>query len=326
MRKTIFTLLSIFLISGANAESSCSFFDDVFVNGEFLWWRGKNDFMNTTISTFTSNQLDTVFTTKPYTYGWDPGFRVGLGTDITLGCAAYSIYADFTYFRGTDSQSFRLSRLIAQEFFNISTPLSFLGSQPVGTIVDYSSSTDFRYNRLDVGISKVFYESCKFSVLPKIAFSYMYTHQAMNEQFNIASPNAPRISSTRAKNLYSGYGLALGMDSYYKLVSGLSVYGMLDICGYLGQQTFSSDFTRLGLPSGVLQATINNNLKTSSARWLSDMQIGLQYEGCLFSYLQVAGRIGWEFLYLPQQNIANISYASDPLKLSGFVVGMEIGF
>lgn len=326
MRKTILTLLTVVACSSLNALSTYSFFNDVHVNGEFLWWRGRNDKLNTVLNTQNTNLADSTWQTRPYTYGWDPGFRVGIDTQFCLGEKSYSTFATFTYFRGNDNQDLQYTRALSSQIFTFSTPLSSVASQALGSSVTFSGSTDFLYERLDVGFAKSIDDCRIFAVIPKVAFSYIHTHQYMYERFTIITPTTPRNTFTQAKNRYDGYGLMIGMDSFYRIISGFSVYGMFEVAGYLGEQTYSNEFVRRSLPTNAVVETLDNHFNGSCARWLADMRVGLQYEEQFFGCLQMAGRIGWEFLYLPNQTIGSFSYIAEDMKISGLVLGLEIGF
>lgn len=334
MRKSILAMLTIALFSGLHADS---FFDKVFVSGEFLWWKAECDnFSSRAIFTDFSTVIDGVSTTqvRPYTFGYDPGFRVSVDTELMLCDCTIAPYASFTNFRSTTNQNVNFTLTQADTAYTFAFPLNyfnFFDSSFLTTVGDtfaYSGSADFLYNRLDIGLSKSVCVSSCFSVIPKAAFTYIHTRQTVTDVVNLVLDASPFLELGSSGAHFSGCGLTLGFDSNYDLACGLSFYGGASVTEVWGElkADFDEEVYQGTEPVGPVFFGGSQSSSMHIARWLADIQLGVQYQTCVSDWFQIAARIGWEFVYLPDQMYFNQQTRPEAFKINGIVAGLGIGF
>lgn len=326
MRKTISTLLMTILLGSLNANASFSCFDDFTLTGQFLWWKAESEDFNTSLDfrTEVSGPLIRDTTYRSYSFGWSPGFEIEAKTQLRLCDVVYAPYCNFTHFRSTDNQAFTVTP-VGEDFYTLILLDKTFVNVGGGNQLDYSGAADFLYNRLDIGLSKVVWDNCYYTIVPKFAFTYVHTRQTMEERVSTSAFNA-LLRTPIGKSFYSGCGITLGMDVDYGITEGFSIYGNLALTGLWGTWTFETQSREFDNLTNQLTATLEGRQKTSEGRWLSDIQVGLQYHACLWRTFNMAGRIGWEFVYLPDQ--VNFKRFLDPvaIKMNGLVVGLDIGF
>lgn len=326
MRKTILTSLMVLFLSSLNANSSYCCFDEFTFVADFLWWKAESEDFDTALDfqSIASGPNITETTYRNYSYGWRPGFKLEAITRLQLCDIVYAPYFCFTHFRATDSQNFDVAALTNQLYV-----LRLLDRNSIsvgaGETLAYSGTTTFLYNRADLGISKAIWENCYYTLIPRVAFTYVHTRQTIQEQVITTGGNAPSIVNTSPQSLYDGYGVTLGLDADYGIGCGFSLYGDVGITALWGNWTYSPQISIRNTNTQVVTSN-EGSLKSSEGRWLSDFQVGLQYHACIWKNFHVASRIGWEFVYLPDQ--VNFARAFDPvgLKMSGLVVSFEVGF
>lgn len=291
------------------------------VEGEFLWWKGQAD--NLYIVSRTSEFTDSEFTDTYWELGYSPGYRLGLAYPVDQCGNGLELYATYTYFRSNDTQTYNVS-VGANEGFTINSPLINLAAIPLGDPLEYSGSVNFQYNRVDIGFARTAFNYDALIIIPKVAFTYVHTQETLAED----ALNGGFVFINRAKDTYNGYGATVGFDTNYAFgaCSGLSLYSSVEITGLWGNFDFSltsdtiDDITDLPL---VLETFGNSEW---IGRWMSDVKIGLQYQTSFFGCYQLGARIGWEFVYLPDQS--NFFTTRDPgaVKISGLTAGLALGF
>lgn len=317
MRKKITAILLILTCFVSNTYAFFPNFDleGLQLEGEVLWWQAKADGLNVqVIEAIDESNIYYRF----WDYGYDPGFRVGFSYD---GCGwnGLSLYANFTHFRATDTVNLDLLSTVDSSF-TITTPLNgyFVGG---GDAFLYTGLSDFLYNRFDIGLGRDTYEYGALSIVPRLAFTYMHTRQSLSEVVDTFDDD-----TINNKVSYSGYGVTIGFDSTYEFWtnSGFALYSSLDLSGLWGSMhnTYSLDnLSELDIASTAFQ-----NQSTWVGRWVSDVQVGLQYQSQFCSCYQFTAHIGWEFLYLADQ--LNFFRVGDPssVKVNGLTIGLALGF
>lgn len=339
MRKTILAISLMFLSTGLCAESfGC--FDKTFFSGEFLWWKAQSDRFSATFFLDDTNVLERGAETREerhYNFGFAPGFRLGLETEISLCGSTFAPYINFTHFRSTRNLVVDFTRpanttytvLPVSNLMALSSP-TIISDASAGTALNYSGAADFLYNRADLGISKVLFECERISIIPKIAFTYLHIRQSILEVIEIVSttPANNTLNNGSSQSHFTGYGATLGFDTYYDVACGFSFYSNLGISGVWGPFTTSlnyTGYTTVPAPE-VLNAEDSEASSFWVGRWIADLQAGIQYQTNVCNMFDVAARIGWEFVYLPDQFNFNDGANLTPFTISGLVAGVGIGF
>lgn len=332
MRNALLSALLAFTFSGLHGNccdpqpSCCDSLQGLEINAEFLWWQAKADGMFLGVreygASFPFPQVN-VRSHKYWEFGYSPGFRVGLSYQ-PCQWDDVAMYATFTHFRTTDT--LRLNFDGVTSLNNDVQTLFTLFVTEATEVFDYTGSADFLFNRLDLGFAKYCIHYGCLSVVPKAAFTYVHTRQSVLE--DIFSDGLDQIIVNSVKDSYSGYGATIGFDANYEFWSdsGLSVFSTLGLSGLWGPFNFTRSQTNTSSINDELASTLSTNQTHNVGRWMSDIQVGLQYQTCLCSCYQVAARVGWEFLYLA--NELNFLRAQDPtgMKVNGLTVGLAVGF
>jgi hypothetical protein len=341
MRKTIFaTFLALIMsslhgyydvpngccepVACCETTSCCDFLQGIEVNGEFLWWKGKADGLYVEIFESDSVVTPNVFSTseKYWDFGYSPGFRLGLSYQ-PCQWENTGFYATFTHFRATDTLSLNL---VATDdiTYNVRLPFFEVPLDAADEELIYTGGADFLYNRVDVGVAKYCFNYGCLNIVPKVAFTYVHTRSSMSDDVFLSENELGSVLFI--KDSFSGYGATIGFDTNYDLWSGsgFSIFSSLGFSGLWGP--FQSQFQQSDFSDDILINVGSNDQSPCVGRWLSDIQVGLQYQSCLCGCYQVAARVGWEFLYLADE--LNFFRAIDPtsMKVSGLTVGLAVGF
>lgn len=304
--------------------SCCDTLQGLELDAEFLWWQAKADSLFITVSE-TTTATPSVGTSRDnfWEFGYDPGFRLGFSyqpcqwDDVAL-------YATYTYFRAADTLRFNLTGIAGTNTTVILpfTPVTFTG---VDEGLDYTGQIDFLYSRFDIGFAKYCFKFGCLNVVPKAAFTYLHTRTSLSEDFFVVENDQITVSFT--KDSYSGYGATIGFDSNYEFGgSGFSVFSSLGLTGMWGG--FHSTFHQVDSDgtTSEIRSTFDVNETPWIGRWMSDIQVGIQYQTCMCSCYQVAARLGWEFLYLPDE--VHFFRPNDPnsMMVNGLTAGLAVGF
>lgn len=322
MRKKFLAAFLALIIGSINAyavlPTSNLGLDGLELYGEFLWWQAKSDGLFLSVEEVNESLLPAV-SDKEYRFwelGYSPGFRLGLAYQ-PCSWEGLTFYVSGTHFRATDTLTLDLVG-VDDVFFRIGTLYDTIADD----VIDYRGSLDFLFNRVDVGFMKTMCEYGYLSIMPKLAFTYIHTRLATTENYFNTFEEA---SNTSSKNSYSGYGATIGFDATYNVgfVSGLAIYSSLGISGLWGPLHYTYDEL---VDDEVTQALQSINF----GRWMTDMQVGLQYNTGFCGGYEFAARLGWEFIYLPDN--VNLLFKDankknpSAMKINGLTLGVGIGF
>lgn len=318
----LLTLIFNFLYAYENISPSCnSCLQGLEFSGEFLWWQGKTTGLYIEVQEFSlTDPFPYTYTNDYWEFGYSPGFRLGLSYQpYCWGDIAG--YATFTHFRATDTQTLLLTGT-ADINYVILFPF-FSTSFEDGEFVDYTGTADLLYNRLDVGLAKYCLNYGCLSVVPKIAFTYAHTRTSVNEDAFLSESDLIVVS--QITDSYSGYGATVGFDANYRIGSALSFYSSFGFSGLWGPfqlSYFETDTTSAGESQGVGM----QNQSIYQGRWITDIQIGLQYQSCICGCYQIAARLGWEFLTLGEELNFGRSFDPAAMNINGLTAGLAVGF
>lgn len=334
MRKSVLIVLTMFLFTGLKADS---FLNKTFMTGEFLWWTAESDsfgpfsfYLNESV-TPTHDE----YTPYAFKYGYRPGYRVGIETEICLCDTHFAPYATWTSFRTTSALDVDFVLTTSSSFYEIDPVSAYfllLGGAAitdVGDTLNYHGTTDFLYNRLDVGVSKVVYEGSCLSIVPKAAFTYVHLRQTLQERLFQIADSVPILNVGNSQSHFSAGGITLGFDSNYLLGLGFSFYSNLSATGVVGETQTNFSFAAYNGTEPIeanLTFTGSSPANMQVGRWLTDVQVGLQFETCFSNWFQVAARVGWQFVYLPEQLYFSQETRPRSVKINGLVAGLGVGF
>lgn len=339
MRKNFLFVVFTLMASALHADySMCNPCDSSWnpcgglsLHGEFLWWKAQNNqnYARTTEALSSGGLTTTTDTNYPYTFGWDPGYRVGF--DYALGYCdnGYAIYGDFTYFRSADNVEFEVIQpgtgsIIITSVLNSTYTINGPDQREV-----YVGSGNLKYERADFGLVKTSYENNWLSIQPKVAFTYVYVRQAFNEVVDrFVSVTSTTTSVGRGKFDFSGYGATLGLDVNYKIPLGFSLFSSLGITPLWGKwNTDTLVISSTILPTPAVTSTRINQASQFVGRWIYQANLGLQYDQCICDWFHVAARVGWEFQTLVNQvNFNRAGNDSSDININGLIAGIEVGF
>lgn len=338
MRKAILSTILALVFTGANANQCCfndccPMPDNFNVSAQFLWWKAECENYAVVF-----NNVDTAVTPfaeshtyLPFSFGWDPGFRLGVDYQTCICGRNIDFFAEWTRFRSTDSHhESQLSGNAIQASFTLTTPsgISFFTASP--QTVTYDGQADFLYNRLDIGCISESYCLANFIVNPSAAFTYVHTRFAFTD--NIETSIA--TTSIRSTNTYfDGVGVTLGADMACSLLDCFSLYSKSLLTAMWGKYNYSASGLLSPGQSTVISAlSLDQHHSTWRGRWIADFEIGLEYNMYICGKFPFFARLGWEFQYMPNMNLMReLGGNSDLLSpndvtINGLVLGFKVGF
>lgn len=284
---------------------------DLFIYGDYLYWRAAEDGLNLTKKGQTSiEKIDPDF---------DSGFRVGLGLNFPR--AGYDLASYWTSFntRATNSSSGTSFPLWANP--NLS---------PVKTSSSQKSSWDLKMNLIDLEWGRDSWFGGNFSCKPFFSLRAALFDQKLAMNFSYATTPLS-LETIDAKSDFLGGGLRAGANGRWTFPYGFALYGQASGSLLYGQFETKSTWE---LDGELAASTKNNFLQT-----LSSLQLALGFGWDTHFYkdkLHIELHIGWEqslFFHLNRMNhyINELSKAlyfqeQGNLSLQGITVGGRFDF
>jgi hypothetical protein len=284
---------------------------DVFITADFIWWKATQDgltyAMTGALGTY-SAQLVTVppgitskGSVKDPDFGWEPGFKVGLG--LNLSHDGWDLFAQYTWYQSDQSSSTN------------SPGITNAVSAPVPTLIALgetrrSADWDLHFNVIDLELGRNFYVSQFLTLRPHAGFKGTWQYQDFDSRIrpesgfalnNLLIPKEPQLlpvgsvyKSSQDHDLW-GLGVRLGLDTSWYFVKNWSIFARVAWTAmWTHYDVDRKDTVNTGDPN--LDITfVNNNLDNYRVRYVGELELGLCWEIWFYDdNYHFAIQAGWE--------------------------------
>lgn len=322
--------------------------DDVHLSGTLLYWSLSDEpyeFLTEkkalrNVGTDVANVLlSSKEKSKIVGFGFDPGFRVGIGS--TLPGPAVQTELNWTHFfiHGKNNE---LIQGVADPIFNsfaLTTVPEIAGVLAAGQNAAFTGKAKFRYDVIDLEFTKWCCLCDGLRLKPIFGFRYVDIADKTKTDFAFTVPLATnQVLSGRVttNNNFRGVGIRGGFGVEYGLCQGINVFA--DVAGSFAWGKSHSSVGVNAIVAGenpITRTTHGGN----AGRSFLDGQIGVNYSTCICGDYPVLLALSWEQNYLygirrsqVETNPFSLSQAStgnskrDDLVLSGLSFSIELGF
>lgn len=250
----------------ARFNADCRSFD---VFASLLYWTAREVGADCWAELITSNGSISSNELLPVHFGWDPGFKVGLGYGMEYD--QWDTKASFTWFhtQGKDGISSAPgavhSTFMANFWLDNAAATGLSGPSYQQASIDWT----IQFNIFDWELGRNFWVSKSLALRPFLAAKGGWIHQLIestwqNPEFgDLPDPVPFNVATETVKNNFWGLGPAAGLDMKWNLLntSGHSLYLLGDFSGALmwGHWSFD-DFLQ-----NDAQQQVNVNLKSISS-------------------------------------------------------------
>ncbi|NGX50921.1 MAG: hypothetical protein K1060chlam2_00773 [Chlamydiae bacterium] len=243
--------------------------------------------------------------TKDIDFGWDWGFRVGLGYNFDHD--GWDMNVQYTYFDSNGSDSTRPgSNSSVVPLRGSSRITSNLSGNPEFTYCEGAKSQyDFDYQAIDLELGRAYFISGKLSFRPHWGLKSAWIDQSQLVRYTGGSPFDNRLGlegntvSVKDSCDFWGLGPRVGVDSKWHLGNGFSIFG--NVAGALLYGLFDVDHKENF--SNDLDATIKLHANRHAFSPTVQMRLGLRYDRYIRDNKQHIGiGLGFEANYWWRQN------------------------
>lgn len=252
----------------------------LYVTGDFLYWHMQQEGLSYAQSGF-NGQRGTV---KRPDFGFEPGFKVGLGYLIPHD--DWDFLMQYTWIKSHVNDSSRGVRAKWQ-IANAATDTDFARAK---------SNWDIHINLIDVELGRNFYVSKFLSLRPFVGLKGAIINQDYNAKYFPENPSVAQVNQLqmRMEQNYWGVGVRGGINSSWHLSSRWSIYGNLALSGLWSQFDVDRVDRRTNLSNQTLTtANIRNDFSTGKP--FLELALGLRW-GSYFNQSRnhISLSAGWE--------------------------------
>lgn len=303
---------------------------DLFVTGEFLWWKGIQERLNYAITGVLVQPGTTLSTSgKVYKvhYPWNPGFRVGIG--FYPGHDGWDLYARYTWYHShsTDRASNRSGNMVS-----IGSYIGGLTHIQINGITSARSDWDLHYNVVDLELGRNFFLSkfLKTRLFAGLRGTFnsqnWNTHYHSNEIIFGSNGPLPGIIQTKQDQDTWGVGIRMGGNltwTFYK------AWSLVSDASFTGIWVEYDNHRRDILSQTGVGSTTTVNIKSDPNSTLFNIDLMLGFKGEWWFYddtYHLSAQAGWENqLWLHYGNFIFINGNGD-LSFSGLTAKLRFDF
>lgn len=284
------------------------FCDDLRLSGALIYWELSDDPFQFVTEKAAIRDVDSALTNMVLSskekchgvsFGYDPGFRVGIGSAMP-NCCNLDLDFFWTHYYVHGKKHVNITGApdpVFNSFTIVSVP-EISGALTAGGTASILGKAKFRYDALDLEAGKWFCLSDCLRFKPFIGLRYVDTEdKATTDMAFSQAISASQVISGRVKTTddFRGLGFRGGFAVEYDFLSCLNVFANLAGSFAWGKShsAFGCDVVTInGEP--ITRSTSGSN----SGRAFLDGAIGFEYSTCVFgSYPLVLG-LSWEQNYL----------------------------
>ncbi|QVL57597.1 MAG: hypothetical protein KFB93_00540 [Simkaniaceae bacterium] len=301
---------------------------NVFITGEFLWWKGIQERLNYATTGVLVQPGTTISSGKVHKvhYPWKPGFRVGIG--FYPGHDGWDLYARYTWYHShsTDQVSQRDGNMVP-----VGSYFGNLTNIQVNGITSARSDWDLHYNVVDLELGRNFFLSKFLKTRLFTGLRGSWNSQDWNTfyrsngvTFGGGDAALPGTISTKQDQDAWGIGIRMGFNltwTFYKawsLVSDASFTGIWVDYDNHRRDTISQ--------TGMGSATIVNIKSNPNSTLLNiDLMLGFRGEWWIYDdSFHLSAQAGWEnqiwlhygnFIFMNGNGNGDLSFSGLTAKL-----------
>lgn len=200
---------------------------DVFVTGEFLWWKGIQEglrYATSGILVQPGTSLTSSGKSHCVHYPWEPGFRVGLG--FYPKHDGWDVYARYTWFH---SNSTDRAQNADGNMVPLTIILSGITNATMTGVTTARSHWHLHYNSVDLELGRNFFLSRYLATRLFFGLRGTWINQEWNTRYTsnrIAFGNAPPLQGTIHTNQDHdswGVGIRMGLNGTWTFFKGFSI-------------------------------------------------------------------------------------------------------
>ena len=323
---------------------------DVFITADFIWWKTVQDgtqYATTGIDTDQNAPAATPFQNTPkgkaksIATDWSPGFKVGLG--LNLSHDGWDLSSEYTWLHAKNSNSISSSSIDAAGNVVpqvVGQTMSFTDAGFLLRAEGASSKWDMHFNVIDLELGRNFYLSQYLTMRPFIGLKGTWQDQSLNTSFNSTSFEIDVVGGDlavtgplRQNSSFDvwGIGLRSGLNLGWYMSKSFSFYGNL---------AFTSMWTEYYNQSrkDVMDDSTTGNSKTElhisndsyyTMKYVTEMELGLRWETWFYDdNYHFAIQAGWEQQIWTNwgQFIQLVDQTNHDLTLGGLNVQLRFDF
>lgn len=301
---------------------------DVFVTGEFLWWKGMQEglrYATTGVLIQPNTHITSSGKSHSVHYPWKPGFRVGLG--FYPKHDGWDLYARYTWFHSDSTDHAKNSD---GNIVPLTVALPGITSLQVNGVNTARSHWDLHYNILDLELGRNFFLS-RF-LKTRLFFGVRGTWNSQKWESTYTSnqisfnggPSLPGTLSSNQDQDAWGVGIRMGVNGTWTFYRGWSLVGDVSFAGvWIDYDTDRKDTVEETNVGTLTTAHIKSTPDTVIAN--IEMLLGLRGEWWFQrdSY-HLSAQVGWEnqiwihygrFIFLQGNNNGDLTFTGLSAKL-----------
>ena len=301
---------------------------NVFITGEFLWWKG----MQEGLSYATSGVLvqpGTTLTSSGKVHkvhdSWNPGFRVGIG--FYPGHDGWDLYARYTwYYSNTaDTASNQEGNMVL-----IGLSLDSLANITVTGVTHAKSTWDLHYNTADLELGRNFFLSRFLKTRLFAGLRGTWNNQDWKTRYSsnqVAIGNSGSLPGkivVDQKQEVWGIGIRMGGNGTWTFYKGWSIVSDASFAGiWVDYDNHRKDTISQTVPGNT--STINIKYEPNSTLFNLDLMLGIKGEWWLYNEaFHLSAQLGWEnqiwldygnFIFLNRNSNGNLTFTGLTAKL-----------
>ena len=296
---------------------------DLFITADFIYWTSRMDGLGYAANGVgLAGPLTTGSgTVKHPDFGWDPGFKVGLGYNLDHDC--WDLFAEYTYLRprDTDSTSTTVATLYPLWAGNFTVLQRAMATARV--------SWDYDLNVIDLELGRNYFISRYLTLRPHFGLKGTWQDHEYRTRYTALNPNTFDYSRTSIDQDYWGVGLRTGLDTVWYFNKYFGIFGDFALSALWGEfDVHRRDLAATNAGTIVNQTNIRNQFY--SLKSVFEIALGLQADFWFSDdSFHLGLNAGWEMQYWPSQNqflrLLEESAHGD-LYFMGLTIGVRFDF
>ena len=248
---------------------------DVFITADFIYWTGREDGLGFAYTGARSSNLDPKKgEIKHPDFGFDPGFKVGLG--LNLGHDGWDVFAEYTWLH-SDGDKRTVS---ASDPSNSSIrPLWLIDPASMGPSTPISRASgewDLHFNVIDLELGRNFFVSRYLTLRPHFGFKGTWQDEDYTVRYEEPESGEVFISKMRIDQDFWGVGLRTGLDTAWHFTRRWSIFGDVALtalwCYFDVDRKDTTDFM------SIKDTVLNTENDFHSIKGVIEIALGLRWE------------------------------------------------